>query len=57
MNDSSKAFGLSKRLKTLVSALFVVALAFGSLSLAACGGSSSNEQDNCYGDDMPVVNE
>ena len=27
------------------------------MSLAACGGSNANEQDNCYGEDMPVINE
>ncbi len=56
MNTSSKATGLSSRLNTLLSALLVIALTFGTLALAGCGGSK-DEQDNCYGDDMPVINE
>jgi len=27
------------------------------LTLTGCGGSSADEQDNCYGDDLPVMNE
>jgi hypothetical protein len=38
--------------------LFVaVALTLSTLTLAGCGGSSKDEQDNCYGEDMPVINE
>lgn len=40
-------------------AAFVLALAlvFSSFSLAGCSGGGADEQDNCYGEDMPVVNE
>ena len=32
------------------------AAALAMLTLVGCGGSK-DEQDNCYGEDMPVVNE
>ena len=43
--------------RKLLSIFLSVTLACGALSLAACGGGASNEQDNCYGEDMPVINE
>ena len=46
----------NNRLQTLLSALVAISLLFGSLSLVACG-NKADEQDNCYGEDMPVVNE
>ncbi|MDO4796848.1 MAG: hypothetical protein Q4A01_02385 [Coriobacteriales bacterium] len=57
---------MSKRLSSLIPILLAVVLALGSLTLVGCGGSSDDsskadanttEQDNCYGDDMPVINE
>lgn len=46
------------RSHTIIALLLALVMAFGALSLAGCGGgSSSSEQDNCYGEDMPVINE
>lgn len=56
MTNDTKAMSLKNRLHALVSALLVVSLFFGSFALAGCKGSAE-EQDNCYGDDMPVINE
>ena len=47
---------MNVRVRKLLSIFLSVTLACGALSLAACGGAS-NEQDNCYGEDMPVINE
>ena len=47
----------ANRTNTLVSLLIVIALMLGSLALAGCTGGSKDEQDNCYGEDVPVVNE
>ncbi len=51
----------TKRLNALLSAMLVLGMLFGAFSLTACTGGGDKqeeqEQDNCYGDDMPVVNE
>ena len=44
-------------LNSVLTIFLSLALVLGTLSLAACGGSNANEQDNCYGEDMPVINE
>lgn len=54
MRDTSKA---SSRMQRLLSLLVAVALVFGTFALAGCRGGGEDEQDNCYGEDMPVVNE
>lgn len=50
-----------QRLNAILSAMLVLGMLFGAFSLTACTGGSDKqteqEQDNCYGDDMPVVNE
>jgi hypothetical protein len=56
MNVSTDQNEISVSARKVVAALLSCTLALGSLSLVACGGSSQ-EQDNCYGEDMPVVNE
>ncbi len=43
-------------LRSVFSIFLAITLALGTLTLVGCGGGS-NEQDNCYGEDMPVVNE
>lgn len=42
-------------LKRITMLALAVSLALGSLSLVGCGGSQ--EQDNCYGDDLPALKE
>jgi hypothetical protein len=37
--------------------LFTILTLVFSLALMGCGGPAQDEQDNCYGDDMPVINE
>ena len=44
-------------MQRLLSLLVAVALVFGTFALAGCRGGGEDEQDNCYGEDMPVVNE
>ena len=46
----------TNRTHTLLSLLLVITLLLGSIALTGCTGSK-DEQDNCYGEDMPVVNE
>ena len=50
-----------QRINAILSAMLVLGMLFGAFSLTACTGGSDKqeeqEQDNCYGDDMPVVNE
>ena len=46
----------------LLSLLMVFSLVASTLTLTACGGDgdkkqAETEQDDCYGDDLPVVNE
>ncbi len=41
--------------RSFISLFVVLALVMASLTMAGCG-SSQSEQDNCYGEDMPVVN-
>jgi hypothetical protein len=48
---------MNNRFHKFLSLFIAVALAFGSLTLAGCGGAKTDEQDNCYGEDMPVINE
>lgn len=48
---------MNKRVRSLLSLFLAIMLALGSLSLVGCGPSGDAEQDNCYGDDMPVINE
>lgn len=48
---------MSKRTNKILSVLLALTLAIASMSLVACGGGSTQEQDNCYGEDMPVMNE
>ena len=43
--------------KVLVLALAAFSLALSMFTLTGCGGSKAEEQDNCYGEDMPVINE
>ena len=47
---------MTKRSRSFVSLFVALTLILGSLTLAGCSGSN-NEQDNCYGEDIPVVNE
>ncbi|MDO4807777.1 MAG: hypothetical protein Q4A07_11065 [Coriobacteriales bacterium] len=48
---------MNSRIRSILSVLLAVMLVLGSLSLTACGGGGGDEQDNCYGEDMPVINE
>lgn len=48
---------MKKYLKPFAAFLLATALVFSSFSLAGCSGGGADEQDNCYGEDMPVVNE
>lgn len=56
METSTEHHNPSTTARKVVAILLSCTLALGSLSLAACGGNKQ-EQDNCYGEDMPVVNE
>ncbi len=47
---------MKERTRSVISLLIALVLVLGSFSLAGCGGSK-DEQDNCYGEDMPVINE
>ncbi|MBQ9057566.1 MAG: hypothetical protein IJ125_00085 [Atopobiaceae bacterium] len=52
----------------LLSLILAIVIAFASISMIACGGGSQNgsqsehsasaeeSQDNCYGDDLPALN-
>ena len=44
------------RFSSILTMLLAISLLFGSLTLVGCG-SKTEEQDNCYGEDMPVINE
>lgn len=49
---------MNKRTNKLLAVALAITLALASLGLAACGGNdSAQSQDNCYGEDLPVVNE
>ena len=48
---------MNKRSNKVLSLFLALVLAVGSLSLVGCGGNKANEQDNCYGEDMPVINQ
>lgn len=48
---------MNNRKHAFLSIFLAFVLALGSLTLAGCGGSNADEQDNCYGEDMPVINE
>ena len=56
MTTNTKTSGLKNRLHTVLSALLVMSLFFGSFALAGCKGSAEG-RDNGYGEDMPVINE
>lgn len=56
MMQEAQARTASDYLRLFVCLLFTVSLVLGTFALAGCGGSK-DEQDNCYGEDMPVVNE
>lgn len=49
--------------RLLLMLLMAGSVALGSLSLVACGGSGdegaqqSEQQDDCYGDDLPATND
>lgn len=45
---------MTGRKRSFISFFVVLALVIASLTMAGCG--SKNEQDNCYGEDMPVIN-
>jgi hypothetical protein len=45
---------MTGRKRSFISLFVVLALVMASLTMAGCG--SKNEQDNCYGEDMPVIN-
>jgi|GEM_PF-3458321 len=47
---------MKKHIQTLVMLIATLSLVLGSFTLAGCSGSK-DEQDNCYGEDMPVINE
>ena len=46
---------MNARTRSLISLFVALVLLIGTISLAGCSGSK-NDQDNCYGEDMPVVN-
>ena len=46
----------TSRPKSLLTLLLAFALLLGSITLVGCG-NKAEEQDNCYGEDMPVINE
>ncbi len=48
---------MNKHMRKFLSMILAVTLTFVTLGLAGCGGGETDEQDNCYGEDMPVVNE
>ena len=54
---------MTNRTNKFLSLFLALVLAFCTFGLTACGGSNADaeeqeqEQDNCYGDDMPVINE
>ena len=53
----TKEYIMNKRSNKVLSLFLALVLAVGSLSLVGCGGNKANEQDNCYGEDMPVINQ
>ena len=57
MNTDAGTFHAQERLRSILALLVAMALALSALTLVGCGGSSADEQDNCYGEDMPVINE
>ena len=48
---------MKNRTTKFLSLFLAITLALATLGLTACGGESKQEQDNCYGEDMPVINE
>jgi len=52
---------MSKFLRTIMCALLVFTMTTSSLVLVGCSSDDSSStqttQDDCYGDDLPVVNE
>ena len=57
MNTKLVTLDAKGLMKALVLALAAFSLALSMFTLSGCGGSKAEEQDNCYGDDMPVINE
>jgi hypothetical protein len=57
VNTKLVALDSKNPLRVLVLALVALSLALSMFTLAGCGGSKAEEQDNCYGEDMPVINE
>lgn len=47
---------MNDRIRSVLSMFLALVLALGALTLVGCGGSE-DEQDNCYGEDMPVIND
>lgn len=45
----------NSKFRSILSLFLAITLALGTLTLVGCGGNK-NEQDNSYGEDMPVVN-
>lgn len=57
MNTGAWTLNAQARLRPILTLLVAMAVALSALTLVGCGGSSAEEQDNCYGEDMPVINE
>jgi len=55
MNTNAKTLDLNGTVHAMITMLLAFALLLGTMTLVGCG--SKDEQDNCYGEDMPVVNE
>ena len=48
---------MTDRTNKFLSLFLAIMLALATFGLTACGEDAAQEQDNCYGDDMPVINE
>lgn len=55
--ETETEYIMNNRTNKFLSLLLAITLVFASLGLAACGGQQKQEQDNCYGEDMPVIND
>lgn len=48
----------NKIFSTILTLLLAFGITLGTLSLTACGGNKqADEQADCYGDDMPKIND